>query len=72
LQRSAAQPQAKEATMTTNSIRTDLYTRVTSRIIADLEQGVRTWQRPWNAEHAAGCESACNTDPFGADFRVEI
>jgi antirestriction protein ArdC len=34
--------------------RTDVYTRVTSRIIADLEQGVRTWQKPWNAEHAAG------------------
>jgi antirestriction protein ArdC len=34
--------------------RTDLYTRVTGRIIADLERGVRPWIRPWNAEHAAG------------------
>ena len=34
--------------------RADVYTRVTAKIIADLEQGVRTWQRPWNAEHAAG------------------
>jgi len=30
------------------------YTRVTDRIIADLEQGVRPWMKPWNAEHAAG------------------
>ncbi len=34
--------------------RKDVYTRVTERIIADLEQGVRTWMKPWNAEHAAG------------------
>ena len=32
----------------------DVYTRVTERIIADLEQGVRTWLKPWSAEHAAG------------------
>ncbi len=35
--------------------RIDLYTRVTNAIIADLEQGVRPWLKPWNAEHAAGC-----------------
>ena len=34
--------------------RKDVYTRVTDRIIADLEQGVRTWLKPWQAEHAAG------------------
>ena len=34
--------------------RTDLYTRVTNAIIADLEKGVRPWLKPWNAEHAAG------------------
>ncbi len=32
----------------------DVYTRVTERIIADLEQGIRTWMKPWHAEHAAG------------------
>jgi antirestriction protein ArdC len=37
-----------------SSQRTDLYTRITSRIITDLEQGVRPWFKPWNAEHAAG------------------
>ncbi|QYZ64683.1 MAG: DUF1738 domain-containing protein [Gammaproteobacteria bacterium (ex Lamellibrachia satsuma)] len=34
--------------------RQDVYTRVTNKIIADLEQGVRPWMKPWNAEHAAG------------------
>ncbi len=34
--------------------RQDVYTRVTDRIVADLEQGVRTWTKPWSAEHAAG------------------
>jgi antirestriction protein ArdC len=32
----------------------DVYTRITSKIIASLEQGVRPWIEPWNAEHAAG------------------
>jgi antirestriction protein ArdC len=27
---------------------------VTDRIIADLEQGVRPWAKPWSTEHAAG------------------
>ena len=31
----------------------DVYTRVTSKIITSLEQGVRPWMKPWNAEHAA-------------------
>ena len=30
------------------------YTRVTDKIIVDLEQGVRTWVRPWNAANTAG------------------
>lgn len=34
--------------------RKDVYSRITDRIIADLEQGVRPWMKPWNAEHAAG------------------
>jgi len=34
--------------------RTDVYARVTAKIVADLEQGVRPWLKPWNAEHAAG------------------
>ncbi len=39
----------------TNAItRPDVYSKITGKIIADLEQGVRPWMRPWNAEHAAG------------------
>ncbi len=34
--------------------RQDVYSRVTNRIIADLEQGVRPWLKPWNTGHAAG------------------
>jgi len=32
----------------------DIYTRITNSIVAQLEQGVRPWSKPWNAEHAAG------------------
>lgn len=38
----------------TNEIRLDLYTRVTDAIIAELQQGVCPWIKPWSAEHAAG------------------
>ncbi|WP_421937618.1 ArdC family protein [Phenylobacterium sp.] len=34
--------------------KTDLYTRVTNAIVADLEAGVRPWTKPWSAEHLAG------------------
>ncbi|MCU1336681.1 MAG: ardC [Bryobacterales bacterium] len=33
--------------------RKDVYTRVTDRIISDLEQGIRTWMKPWSSEHTA-------------------
>ena len=39
---------------TATTTRIDVYTRVTNRIIEELEQGVRPWHKPWNAEHAAG------------------
>lgn len=32
----------------------DIYSRITDKIVATLEQGVRPWHQPWNAEHAAG------------------
>ncbi len=31
----------------------DLYAEVTARIIADLEKGVRPWQKPWTTGHAS-------------------
>jgi antirestriction protein ArdC len=34
--------------------RQDVYTRITGKIVADLEQGVRTWMKPWNAGNTAG------------------
>ena len=39
---------------TNHTQRGDVYTRITDKIIADLEQGVRPWMKPWSAEHAAG------------------
>ena len=32
----------------------DVYEQITNGIVAELEQGVRPWLKPWNAEHAAG------------------
>jgi antirestriction protein ArdC len=32
----------------------DVYSRITDKIVADLEKGSRPWHQPWNAEHAAG------------------
>ena len=37
-----------------NTERQDVYARITSKIIASLEQRVRPWMKPWSAEHAAG------------------
>ncbi len=39
---------------TSTQTRQDVYTRVTSKIVADLERGVRPWHKPWSVEHAAG------------------
>ena len=32
----------------------DIYSRITNRIIADLDAGTLTWQKPWQTGHAAG------------------
>jgi antirestriction protein ArdC len=37
-----------------NTEKQDVYTRITNKIVADLEQGVRPWMKPWNASHTAG------------------
>lgn len=34
-----------------------VYARITARIVEALEQGVRPWMKPWDAEHAAGSVS---------------
>jgi antirestriction protein ArdC len=37
-----------------NTEKQDVYTRVTNKIVADLEQGVRPWMKPWNASNTSG------------------
>ena len=32
----------------------DVYSRITNKIIADLEQGIRPWHRPWSAGNTEG------------------
>ena len=34
--------------------KSDVYTRVTNKIVADLERGNLTWLQPWQAGHRAG------------------
>ena len=34
--------------------RADIYARITDRIVADLERGVRPWVKPWGASNMAG------------------
>jgi len=29
----------------------DIYTRITNKILADLEKGALTWRKPWNSAH---------------------
>lgn len=37
-----------------DKIRVDIYARITDRIVADLEQGVRPWVKPWSATNTSG------------------
>jgi antirestriction protein ArdC len=45
-------PTPTTATPTTNP--SDIYTRITAKIITDLEQGNLFWRKPWNATHISG------------------
>ena len=36
------------------TIKAHVYQRITDRIVAELEQAVRPWLKPWSSEHAAG------------------
>jgi antirestriction protein ArdC len=42
------------STASTSTSCVDIHSRVTNRIVEQLEQGIRPWMQPWNAEHAAG------------------
>src|ERR1700761_9299723 len=35
-------------------MRTDVYQKITDRIVAELEQGVRPWMKPWSAGNGEG------------------
>jgi antirestriction protein ArdC len=37
-----------------NNERQEIYTRITGKIVAALEHGVRPWVKPWSGENAAG------------------
>lgn len=37
-----------------NKSRVDIYARITGKIVADLEKGVRPWMQPWHSGNAAG------------------
>lgn len=38
----------------TEATRIDIYARITNRIVADLENGVRPWVKPWSARNMTG------------------
>lgn len=40
--------------MSNEDFRIDVYSRITNKIISDLEKGQLTWRKPWSAEHLAG------------------
>jgi len=35
-------------------MKTDIYQKVTNKIIADLEQGELTWLKPWSSANTEG------------------
>src|SRR5690606_765171 len=35
-------------------MKSNVYSRITDQIVAELEKGVRPWHKPWNAGHVAG------------------
>lgn len=34
-------------------MKADVYEKITSQIVAELEKGVRPWHKPWASGHAA-------------------
>jgi antirestriction protein ArdC len=47
-------PQTNDKGDTMQTEKSDVYTRVTNKIVADLERGNLTWLQPWQAGHQAG------------------
>lgn len=44
----------QESKQSGQETRVDIYARITDRIVASLEEGVRPWVRPWSAGHLKG------------------
>jgi antirestriction protein ArdC len=49
---------------------TEVYTRVTDRIVSDLVKGERTWFKPWSAEHATDRLPSLPVRSCGTPYRV--
>src|SRR3984957_12595273 len=47
-------PRRQKGTDNMQTEKQDVYTRITERIISDLEKGIRTWMKPWAAGNTAG------------------
>jgi antirestriction protein ArdC len=45
---------SSNASIQNSSVRQDVYTRVTAKVVADLEAGVRPWLKPWSAGNTEG------------------
>ena len=52
------------ATITKTANRTDVYTRVTDHIVAELERGVRPWFRPWGGGGPVSRPLRFNGQPY--------
>lgn len=46
--------QSKTSPSDTPPTPSDIYARITGKIITDLENGNLTWRKPWHADHLAG------------------
>lgn len=47
--------------------KTNIYTKVTNKIISDLENGILPWQKPWNAKYGAHTSRPLRAD--GKSYR---
>ena len=45
---------SKDSKTSSSNPKADVYERVTSRLIAYMEQGTRPWLKPWSATHTEG------------------
>ena len=52
------QTNRKPGVSAASAIAPDAYTRITNRIVADLEQGARPWCKPWGVAHSPASASA--------------